>query len=182
MKPWKRIEPTIKHKLGYKNLVTKIFVLPDGQVQEYTTVNSEHSHCIATIALTPDNQVIVARQFRVGPQKVLDELPGGGVEEHDDGYELAARRELQEETGYTAKTMEFLGDVYKDAYTNTTWHFYLATGCTLHKDGQRLDETEHIEVHLISINQLLDNAKNARMTDTEAVLLAYDHLQARLAT
>ena len=142
-----------------------------------TTVSLENSHCIATIALTPENQVIVARQFRPGPEKILDEIPGGGVEAHDDGnYEAAARRELQEETGYVAGAMEYLGDVYKDSYNNTTWHFYLATDCTLHKYGQTLDETEHIDVHLISIDQLLDNARSARMTDPEAVLLAYERL------
>jgi len=177
MQPWKRIEPTIKHKIGYRNLVTKTFVHPDGRTMEYTTINAEHSHCIATIALTPDNKVIVARQFRPGPEKILDELPGGGVEESDDdNYEAAARRELQEETGYSAGTMEYIGDVYKDSVTNTVWHFYVATGCTLHQDGQNLDDTEYIDVHLLSITQLLDNARSARMTDTEAVFLAYDRL------
>lgn len=178
MKPWKRIEPTIAHKIGYKHFVTKIFIQPNGKTVEYTTIAKEGTHCIATIALTRDNQVIVARQFRVGPEKIFDELPGGGVDNQDDSsYEVAARRELAEETGYTAGTIEYLGDAYKDAYTNTTWHFYLATDCTLHEDGQKLDDTEHVDVHLISIDQLLDNARHARMTDTEAVLLAYEKLQ-----
>jgi ADP-ribose pyrophosphatase len=177
MKPWKRIEPTIKHKIGYKNFVTKTFIQPNGNLVDYTTIAPENQHCIATIALTPDNKVIVARQYRPGPEKILDELPGGGVEAHDNGdYAIAAERELKEETGYVPETIEYLGDAYKDAYTNITWHFYFATGCTLHKDGQQLDETEHVDVHLISIEQLLENAKNARMTDTEAVLLAYEKL------
>ena len=177
MQVWQRIEPTIKHQIGHKHFVTKTFIQPNGQIVEYTTIKREGSHCVATIALTPENQVVVARQFRTGPEKVFDEIPGGDVDEGDGGdYEAAARRELQEETGYTPEAMIYLGDVYKDANTNTIWHFYLATGCRLRSAGQSLDDTEHIEVHLISIGQLLDNARQARMTDTEAVLLAYEKL------
>jgi hypothetical protein len=57
----------------------------------------------------------------------------------------------------------------------------LATDCTPHTDGQKLDETEHIEVVLITIDELLDNARNARMTDIEALFLAYEELQKRRA-
>jgi hypothetical protein len=55
----------------------------------------------------------------------------------------------------------------------------LATDCTPHKDGQKLDETEHIQVALITIDELFDNARRARMTDVEALFLAYEELQKR---
>jgi ADP-ribose pyrophosphatase len=175
VKPWKRIEPTIVSKIGYRTIVSKTFVQPDGNVHHYQTMGAEDSHCIATIALTPENKVIVSRQYRPAMERVLDELPGGGVEAGED-YEAAARRELLEETGYEAGTMTFIGNAYKDAYTNITWHFFLATHCTPHKDGQRLDDTEYIDAKLISIDQLLENGRQCRMTDTEALFLAYDKL------
>lgn len=177
MQAWKRIEPTINSSVGYRRIVTKTFIQPNGQLHHYETTEPEGRHFAGVIGLTPDNQVVVARQFRPGPEKILDEVPGGGVDPDDgDDYMAAAKREFEEETGYTVGTIELLGEVYKDAFNNGTWHYYFATDCSPSKTGQNLDETEHIEVHLVSIDQFLDNARSARMTDTEAVLLAYEKL------
>ena len=87
-------------------------------------------------------------------------------------------RELEEETGYAPGRMEFLGDVYKDAYTNTTWHFFLATDCRPVPTGQHLDEHEHVTVRRITIEQLFRNARSGCMTDAVAVFLALDRLKA----
>ena len=57
-----------------------------------------------------------------------------------------------------------------------TWHFFIATDCTPITSEQRLDDFEEIEVALISIDELIHNAKNARMSDADAVLLAYEKL------
>lgn len=174
MEAWKRKEPTTVTKVGWRTIVTKTFEMPDGSVAEFQTKDGERGHCVATIALTKRNEVIVARQFRPGPEKIMDELPGGGAEEGED-FKAAAERELIEETGYKAQEMIPVGDVYKDAYTNTIWHYFLATGCEKNS-GQQLDVDEHITCELISIAQLFDNARSGKMTDVEAVFLAVDNL------
>jgi ADP-ribose pyrophosphatase len=177
MKSWKRIEPTIINKIGWRTIVTKTFEMPDGRTADFQTISTEHTHAIATIALTTDGRVVVAEQFRPGPEKVFDELPGGGLEKSDVDFEAAARRELREETGYDAGSMKFLGDVYKDAYQNTTWHYFLARDCTPNPAGQQLDDHEHVSIKHITIDQLFENACTGRMTDSEAVLLAYEELK-----
>lgn len=173
---WKRIEPTIVSKVGFRTVVSKTFKMPDGDIQAYQIFEKEGTECIATIALTPAKKVIVASEFRAGPEKVMDELPGGFFD-HSNSREEAARRELAEETGYDAGDMEYLGYVYKDAYNNTKYHYFLATNCTPNKTGQQLEPTEHIEVKLISIDRLLENGRNGTMTDTEALFLAFEKLQ-----
>lgn len=175
MKSWPRIEEPEEIKVGWRRLVRKVFRDPNSTTQEYYTKDSIGNIAIATIALTPENKVVVAEQFRPGPEQVLQELPGGG---HEVGEELetAARRELHEETGYMPGSMEYLGKVYKDAYTNTTWHFFLATDC-LPDRGQHTDDGEFIDVKEITISQLFKNARTGKMTDTEAVFLAYDTLK-----
>jgi len=176
MKPWKRIEPTKVDKIGWRTIVTKTFKMPDGRIAAFQTLNRENSHNVATIALTSDLKIIVARQFRPGPERFFDELPGGMAEENDYNFEAAARRELLEETGYEAGTMQLLGDVYVTAYHNSTWHYFIARDCTLNQKGQMLDDNEHVEVQLISVNSFLDNARSGQMTDATAVLLAYEQL------
>lgn len=172
---WHRIEPTLVQKIGYRTLITKNFTLPSGVTEPYVTKEKEGSHCVATIAITTDGKAVVARQFRPGPEMIMDEIAGGGVEAGED-YLLAAQRELLEETGYQAGELQPLGTIYKDAYTNTTWHYFLATDCTADDNGASPDDKEFIDIQLISIDELIYNGRNARMTDTEALFLAYDKL------
>jgi hypothetical protein len=58
---------------------------------------------------------------------------------------------------------------------NAVWHTFLITGC-VRQTEQKLEAEEFIEVGLLSIDELLHNAKNDKMTDHAAVLLAYDEL------
>lgn len=175
MQPWKRIEPTVTAKIGYRTVVTKLFQFDDGSVHDFQTFDKEGQQYAGVIALTPDNQVLVIEQFRAGPEKVFMEIPGGFV---DDGEtpEQAASREFEEETGYKAGSLRYLGKVYKDAYNNATWHYFLARDCVATGKGQALEETEQAYVQLLSIEEFIANAKQARMADVEAVFLAYDDL------
>jgi ADP-ribose pyrophosphatase len=179
MKPWRRVEPTELTYKGWRTVITKHFVRHDGSTVAIETSDPEGMEAAAVIALTSDGKVVIARQFRGGPEKVLDELPGGAVDEGETP-EAAVLRELAEETAYTVGSIQYLGAVYKHAYLNMTWHFFLATDCVPTGKPQELDELEEIEVDTISIEQLFDNARNARMTDTEAVFLAYELLQERM--
>ena len=179
MKPWKRIEPTELTYKGWRTVITKHFVRHDGSIVSVETSDPEGIEAAAVIALTPENKVVIARQFRGGPEKIFDELPGGAVDQGETP-EAAAIRELAEETAYNVGSIQYLGKVYKHAYLNMTWHYFLATDCVPVGTPQKLDELEEIEVDTISITQLYDNARNARMTDSEAVFLAYELLQERM--
>jgi ADP-ribose pyrophosphatase len=175
MKPWKRIEPTKVTKVGWRTVTTKTFVLNSGQTASFEVFGKESNRCAAIIAITADNKVVVARQFRPGPEKVLDELPGGFVEPDEDP-KTAAIRELREEVGYDVGAVEYLGGfTTKDAYMQGEWHFYLARDCRKVTE-QKLENTEEVEIAEITIDQLIHNALNDKMTDSIAVFRAYDKL------
>jgi len=175
MQHWKRVEPTIVTKVGYRTLVEKTFILPDGKTSSYTTIDFEGREAVAVLAITADKKVLVARQFRTGPEMVMDELPGGFVDAGETP-DVAAARELHEETGYEPGTLTFLGTANYDGYSNTKRHCFLATDCVLSQKPAQPEDLEFIDVTRISIDQLIRNAQAGNMTDPGAVLMAYDTL------
>ncbi len=183
MKQFTRIEPTTIQPVGLRfkrAVVVKRFRTDDGLEHEFTTWLQEGTHAGGVIAITPDKQVVTVRQFRPGPERWVDDIPGGGFHDGED-FQVAACRELKEETGYEVGRIEFLGTSFRDAYNNCTWHYYLATDCVPSKDGSRPDEEEDdqgAELRLISIDELIDNARHDRMSDPHAVLMAYEKLKA----
>lgn len=164
-----------QEKVGWKTIVHKTFMMPDGEPADYTTIGLPGAQNAAVIALTPDNRVVVARQFRAGPEAIFDELPGGGVEAGEDPA-LAAVRELCEETGYASDEPPVkLGTSCRDAYVNETNNYYLLRNCRSVGTPEP-DDREFVEPTLISIETLLTNAKAGKMSDVPAVLMAYDRL------
>jgi ADP-ribose pyrophosphatase len=170
---WKKLRQTSR-KIGYRTITTKTFIMPDGLPDEYATHGAPGSQSAAVVALTPDYQVVAARQFRPGPEKIFDELPGGAVEEGENPLD-AARRELKEETGYEPGRIEPLGTVWRDAYINSRANYFIAYDCVRTGDPKP-DDREFVETALITIDELLTVARSGRMSDVPGVFLAYETL------
>lgn len=180
MKQFTRIEPTTVQQVGDKfkrQVVIKHFRTDDGLEHEFTTFNKEHAQAAAVLALTPDNLVIVARQFRPSRERYVEDIPGGAVEAGED-FEYAARRELLEESGYQVGKIRYLGKYSWNANTNLTSHYFLATDCVKADDRvtEQIELDQGLETHLISIERLIQNACSDNMTDAPIVLMAYDAL------
>jgi ADP-ribose pyrophosphatase len=172
---WKRIEPTEAVKVGWRTVTKKTFIDTMGKTFDADVYAKDGEEGVAVVAITSSGQAVACRQYRFGPERIMEELPGGFVDDGEDKRD-AALRELTEETGYQSTKMEYLGYAFRDAWSNDVSHYYLATGCRPADGGQQLDETEDIEVVLMSISQLIENAKSGRMTDPGAVLMAYERL------
>ncbi|HSL47324.1 MAG TPA: NUDIX hydrolase [Anaerolineales bacterium] len=110
------------------------------------------------IALTKDGEAVLVRQYRHGVCEVMWELPGGVVDDEEDPLE-GVKRELLEETGYTASKFVQVGRLYPNpALQTNTLYSFLALGAE--KVGeQNLDAGEDIEVQLVPLDELIEMAK-----------------------
>lgn len=129
---------------------------------------------VNVIALTPDDRVVLIRQYRPGVERVCLEIPGGMVDEGEDAR-TAAARELAEETGYTAPTWTLLGTMAPNpAIQNNTLHCYLALDA-VPSTAPRPDGGEVIELEtlpLADVHRLL----RAGHVEHALVVAAFGHL------
>jgi len=104
-------------------------------------------------ALTPRDEVVLIQQYRHGVQEVLWEIPGGVVDAGEDPLE-GVKRELLEETGYTASEFTLAGKLYPNpSFQTNTMYCYLARNAEKVAE-QHLDGGEDIEVHLVPLDEV----------------------------
>lgn len=127
-------------------------VLPDGAVIDDYYVRESRGYVIV-FALTADRKVVLVRQYKHGIGKVLLELIAGAIDEGEDPQETAVR-ELGEETGYAAPSVDYAGSFVTDpTNANTIAHLFFARDA--YRSGeQQLDPTENITVELAELEEL----------------------------
>ena len=152
IKPWKVLETSYFRPRFRMDKVE----LANGNLLDATIL--EFRSWANIVALTKTGEVVLVRQYRHGVREVLLEFPGGVVEDGEDPLD-GAKRELIEETGYTASRWMEVGKLYPNpAFQTNTLYCYLALDSEK-VTGQSLDAGEDIEVHLMPLDDLVDLAK-----------------------
>jgi len=106
------------------------------------------------VPVTDDGRVVLVRQYRAGMDAMTLEIPGGTMDEGETDPAVAARRELLEETGYTADDFLYLGRVVPNpAIQGNFCHFYLASGARP-TGPQNLDPSEEISVEVVRLAEI----------------------------
>jgi 8-oxo-dGTP pyrophosphatase MutT (NUDIX family) len=119
---------------------------------------------VHVVAITSDDHVVLVRQYRHAAGVFTLELPGGALDPADTEVEQAARRELEEETGFTAARWELITSLYPNPATHTNRvHFYLALD-PVRTGAQKLDQGEDgLTVKLLPIQVVLDGLRSGLM-------------------
>jgi ADP-ribose pyrophosphatase len=138
-----------------------------GEERDYFYLTSP-GEAVATVAITDDGCVLLTRQYRHPLRRVIWDLPAGAMHAGEDPA-AAARRELLEETGYSA------GHLIPLAYFNQFpgsmdigTHLFLAQSLTW--VGQRLDPGEELEVVTMPFDQVLEMVLKGEVVDGSLML------------
>ncbi|BCJ85834.1 NUDIX domain-containing protein [Effusibacillus dendaii] len=151
-------EPTLKSETIYAGKVVKLQVdtvqLPNGHQAIREIVR--HPGAVAILAITDNGKVLLVRQFRKSCGRSLVEIPAGKLEKGEQPFD-SAKRELMEETGYTASEWKHLHSMFTSpGFADEVIHLFLARG--LRKGKQSLDQDEFLdlmEVDLAEAERLL---------------------------
>ncbi|MFC1608695.1 NUDIX hydrolase [Patescibacteria group bacterium] len=169
---WKKISSErIFEKYG-KWIDKVIFEFPDGNQDDFY-IRGE-SAAAGVVALSEDGKVILAKQYRPGPDSFITELPGGAIDKDEKPID-AARKELLEETGYEAGEIEFVAKALHSAYSSEERYFFAATGCKKVAEPQNAAR-EITEVELMTVEEFRDHLRTGRMSDIHGGYLGLDHL------
>ena len=150
---------------NFLNICRDAVRLPDGQhaTREYVV----HSGAVMIVALLDDGHVLLERQYRYPLQAVMIEFPAGKLDAGESSL-AGAQRELQEETGYTAREWARAGVLHPAiSYSTEFIDIWFARG--LKPGAQKLDSGEFLDVFSASPDELMNGCITGQVTDAKTL-------------
>lgn len=161
-----RVDSTLAYDGEFLKVQRDTVRLPDGKEtsREYIT----HPGAVVIIPLLDDGRILIERQFRYPVNHVVIEFPAGKIDSGEASLDCA-KRELLEETGYTASDWQFVCTIHNAiAYSTEHLDIFLARGL---KEGQnKLDDGEFLETFAASLEEMLAWIREGKITDVKTVI------------
>ena len=139
----------------------------DGGMHDYEIV--VHPGAVVVLPLLDGGRCVLIRNFRHAIDQELWELPAGTLDAADEPPEQAARREVEEETGYQAERLFEMGAFYSSpGFMTEKLYAFVAAGLT--KTRQRLEPTERIHVEVVGVEEALEMIRDGRIVDAKTIV------------
>ena len=164
-----RIDGEVAYDGGFLKVTRDQVTLPNGAVtwREYI----KHPGAVVVLAILDDGSVLLERQFRYPLRRVFIELPAGKIDPGEDVL-ACAKRELQEETGYTASDWQFLTTIHNAiAYSDEHLDIFIARGLTA--GPSKLDDGEFLETFSATLPEMLEMVRSGQITDVKTIIGAF---------
>jgi ADP-ribose pyrophosphatase len=163
-------ETRIDGELAYDGHFLKVtrdrIKLPDGSESQREFIR--HPGAVVILPLLPDGRVLLERQFRYPNDRVFIEFPAGKIDPGEEAL-VTAKRELEEETGYTARQWDFVCTIHNAiAYSDEHLDIFLARDLTEGK--AKLDEGEFLELFTATVPELLEMVRRGEITDVKTII------------
>jgi ADP-ribose pyrophosphatase len=143
--------------------------MPDGARAEREFIR--HPGAVVILPVLDDGRIVLERQFRYPNDRVFVEFPAGKIDPGED-HLACAKRELVEETGYTAHEWRHLCTIHNAiAYSDEHLELFLARGLTAGE--AKLDEGEFIELFTATLDELLGWVRAGQVTDVKTIIGAF---------
>ncbi len=164
MKPEILSSETIYHGKVFDISVAEI---REGEARYKREIVNHHGSAVI-IPVFADNTIALVRQYRHAAQEYLLEIPAGTLSK-DESPELGAARELEEEIGFRAKSIEKLSEFYvSPGFLTEKMNLFLATDLT--ETAQNLDEDEFISIERISFAEAFAKINNGEIQDAKTII------------
>lgn len=162
-------EQTISSTPIFEGKVIKLQVddvtLPDGNTSKREIV--KHPGAVAVIAITKDKKIVFVEQYRKALEKHLVEIPAGKLEVGEKP-ETTAKRELEEETGYTTNHLRLLTSFYTSpGFADELVHLYITDKIELLQETKETDEDEFVEIIELTMEEAEELVKEQRIHDAK---------------
>ena len=163
-------EKKLSSKQIFSGNFLKVYVdevlLPNGKTSTREWVEHPGAACI--IPIFANGKLGLVRQYRYAAKNEFIEFPAGKIDKGE-SPESCARRELEEEIGYTAKTFRFLTNIHPAiGFCNEKMWIYIAEDLT--KTSEKKDKDEFLKFIPTTPDKALDMVKNGKITDVKTVI------------
>ena len=165
-KRYRRIKRELIHKGALVDFYKDTMQVPNGNLAEWDLIS--HKGAAAVIPVTSNGDIIMVRQYR-NPLEDFDlEIPAGSLDSPAEDPKVCAARELEEETGYRAKTWKELGFINTSpGFCNEKLYLYLASD--LEFVGEHPDEGEIIQCFEFGLDEIFEKIKNGEINDAKTI-------------